>query len=197
MAIADDVLVLSGRGPGHAGPSFDCAFGPLDWAGLRTMRPWKNLIDADVVGRRPDGLQVELDADGLRLLAPEVESSPGERVTISIRASDIPGGAGRPLSHQRSKHRAGRGRRNTPAWPPGSPLRERGSADDGRDHPRRAAIAWTVRGRPRLPHNQEHEHRCPRAGKAVRLGSTAGAPEGDWRCHMRRAAWVYQTSPLA
>ena len=49
----------------------------------------ENLIDVDVVARRADGLQVELGADGLRLLAPDVESPPGERVTISIRASDI------------------------------------------------------------------------------------------------------------
>ena len=88
MAIADDVLVLSGGVQVTQGlPSTvlsDPRLGRLaDYAAL------ENLIDADVVGRRPDGLQVELDADGLRLLAPEVESSPGERVTISIRASDI------------------------------------------------------------------------------------------------------------
>ena len=88
MAIADDVLVLSGGVQVTQGPPSTVLSDPrlgrlADYAAL------ENLIDADVVGRRPDGLQVELDADGLRLLAPEVESSPGERVTISIRASDI------------------------------------------------------------------------------------------------------------
>ena len=88
MAIAADVLVLSGGVPVTQGPPSTVLSNPrlnriADYAAL------ENLIDADVVGRRADGLQVELEADGLRLLAPEVESSPGERVTIAIRASDI------------------------------------------------------------------------------------------------------------
>ncbi len=88
MAIAGDVLVLSGGVPVTQGRPSTVLSNPrlnriADYAAL------ENLIDADVVGRRSDGLQVELEADGLRLLAPEVESSPGERVTIAIRASDI------------------------------------------------------------------------------------------------------------
>ena len=88
MAIADDVLVLNGGVQVTQGPPSAVLSNPrlnriADYATL------ENLIDADVVGRRADGLQVELEADGLRLVAPEVESSPGERVTISIRASDI------------------------------------------------------------------------------------------------------------
>ena len=88
MAIADDVLVLSGGAQVTQGwPSTVLANPRLsriaDYAAL------ENLIDADVVRKRPDGWQVELEASGSRLLAPEVQAEPGERVTISIRASDI------------------------------------------------------------------------------------------------------------
>ena len=88
MAVADDVLVLNGGVQVTQGPPSTVLSNPqlgrlADYAAL------ENLIDVEVVGRRADGLQVELGAGGLRLLAPEVESSQGERVTISIRASDI------------------------------------------------------------------------------------------------------------
>ena len=88
MAVADDVLVLSGGAQVIQGPPSTVLSNPqlgrlADYAALA------NLIDVDVVARREDGLQVELGAEGLRLVAPEVESPPGERVTISIRASDI------------------------------------------------------------------------------------------------------------
>ncbi len=88
MAVADDVLVLSGGVQVTQGPPSTVLSDPqlgrlADYAAL------ENLIDMDVVVRREDGLQVELGAEGLRLLAPEVEAPPGERVTISIRASDI------------------------------------------------------------------------------------------------------------
>lgn len=88
MAVADDVLVLSGGVQVTQGPPSTVLSDPqlgrlADYAAL------ENLIDMDVVARRADGLQVELGAEGLRLLAPEVEAPAGERVTISIRASDI------------------------------------------------------------------------------------------------------------
>ncbi len=88
MAVADDVLVLSGGTRVTQGPPSTVLSNPqlgrlADYAAL------ENLIDVDVVARRADGLQVELGANGLRLLAPEVEAPPGGRVTISIRASDI------------------------------------------------------------------------------------------------------------
>ncbi len=88
MAIADDVLVLSGGAQVTQGRPSTVLANPrlsriADYAAL------ENLIDADVVRKRPDGWQVELEASGSRLLAPEVQAEPGERVTISIRASDI------------------------------------------------------------------------------------------------------------
>ncbi len=88
MALADDVLVLSGGSKAAQGrPSTVLADPRLsrigDYAAL------ENLIDADVVGKRADGWQAELEAGGSRLLAPGVEAEPGERVTVSIRASDI------------------------------------------------------------------------------------------------------------
>ena len=88
MAVADDVLVLNDGVQVTQGPPSAVLSNPrlgrlADYAAL------ENLIDVDVVARRADGLQVELGVDGLRLLAPEVESQEGGRVTISIRASDI------------------------------------------------------------------------------------------------------------
>ena len=88
MALADDVLVLSGGANAAQGrPSTVLADPRLsrigDYAAL------ENLVDADVVGKRADGWQTELEAGGSRLLAPGVEAEPGERVTVSIRASDI------------------------------------------------------------------------------------------------------------
>ena len=88
MALADDVLALRDGGQIAQGrPSTVLADPGLsrtaDYAAL------ENLIDADVVGRRADGWQAELDAGGSRLLAPMVEAEPGERITVSIRASDI------------------------------------------------------------------------------------------------------------
>ena len=88
MALADDVLVLSGGANVARGrPSTVLADPRLsrigDYAAL------ENLIDADVVGKRADGWQAELEAGGSRLLAPGVEAEPGNRVTVSIRASDI------------------------------------------------------------------------------------------------------------
>ena len=88
IALADDVLVLSdGEQVTQGRPS-----AVLENAGLGRIGEFaalENLLDADVVGKRADGWQVELDACGARLLAPGVEAEPGERVTISIRASDI------------------------------------------------------------------------------------------------------------
>ena len=88
VALADDVLVLSNGAQVVQGrPS-----AVLENAGLGRIDDFaalENLVDADVVGKRVDGWQVELDACGARLLAPGVEAEPGERVTISIRASDI------------------------------------------------------------------------------------------------------------
>ncbi len=88
MAIASDVLVLNGGANVTQGPPSAVLSDPR-LGRLSDYEALENLIDADVVGRRADGLQAELEADGLNLLAPEVESQPGERVTISIRASDI------------------------------------------------------------------------------------------------------------
>ena len=88
MAIASDVLVLDGGANVTQGPPSAVLSDPR-LGRLSDYEALENLIDADVVGRRADGLQVELETDGLRLLAPEVESQPGERVTVSIRASDI------------------------------------------------------------------------------------------------------------
>ena len=88
MALADDVLALrDGAQIAQGRPSTVLANPGLsrtsDYVAL------ENLIDADVVGKRADGWQAELDAGGSRLLAPGVEAEPGERVTVSIRASDI------------------------------------------------------------------------------------------------------------
>ena len=88
MAIASDVLVLNGGVQVTQGPPSAVLSDPL-LGRLSDYEALENLIDVDVVGRRSDGLQVELGAEGLRLLAPEVEAQPGERVTIAIRASDI------------------------------------------------------------------------------------------------------------
>ncbi len=88
MAIASDVLVLNGGANVTQGPPSAVLSDPR-LGRLSDYEALENLIDADVVGRRADGLQAELEAGGLHLLAPEVESQPGERVTISIRASDI------------------------------------------------------------------------------------------------------------
>ena len=88
MAIASDVLVLDGGVQVAQGPPSAVLSDPR-LGRLSDYEALENLIDADVLGRRADGLQVELEADGLRLLAPEVEAPPGERVTIAIRASDI------------------------------------------------------------------------------------------------------------
>ncbi len=88
MAIASDVLVLNNGANVTQGPPSAVLSDPR-LGRLSDYEALENLIDADVVGRRADGLQAELEAGGLHLLAPEVESQPGERVTISIRASDI------------------------------------------------------------------------------------------------------------
>ena len=88
MAIASDVLVLDNGANVTQGPPSAVLSDPR-LGRLSDYEALENLIDADVVGRRADGLQADLEADGLHLLAPEVESQPGERVTISIRASDI------------------------------------------------------------------------------------------------------------
>ena len=88
MAIASEVLVLNGGAQVTQGPPSAVLSDPL-LGRLSDYEALENLIDVNVVGRRTDGLQVELEADGLRLLAPEVEAPIGERVTIAIRASDI------------------------------------------------------------------------------------------------------------
>ena len=178
MALADDVLALrDGAQIAQGRPSTVLANPGLsrtaDYAAL------ENLIDADVVGKRADGWQAELDAGGSRLLAPGVEAEPGERVTVSIQGIGHTGRAGRPRPNQRPERAAGGGRRDSPPGPARGALRGRGGADDGRDHTGRAGVAGPVRGRPGVSHHQEHEHRRAGAGQGTRFVGMTGAQEGN------------------
>ena len=106
----------------------------------------ENLIDVDVVARRADGLQVELGAgraaSGCR---PRWNRRPASASRVSIRASDILVALDVPSRISAQNAVPGVVEEIHAARPTSGGLRECRCADDGRDHPRRAAYRWACR----------------------------------------------------
>ena len=88
MALADDMLVLSDGVPVAQGRPSQLLVHP-DVSTLADYATLENLLEAEVVSQdEGDGL-AQLTVGSARLVAPDVYSSPGDVVTISIRAGDI------------------------------------------------------------------------------------------------------------
>ncbi len=88
VALAEDMLVLSEGKPVAQGPPAEVLVRP-DVGTMADYGALENLLDATVVERRPDqGLSI-IDVGGVRLAAPDVDSRPGDLLTVSIRAGDI------------------------------------------------------------------------------------------------------------
>ena len=88
MALADDALVLSAGVPVVQGRPSHVLVHP----GVRALADYamlENLLEAEVDSRHEDEGLSRLNVGGAHLVAPDVYSSPGDVVTISIRAGDI------------------------------------------------------------------------------------------------------------
>ena len=88
VALADDMLVVSGGSPVVQGRPSTALVHPGVGA-LADYATLENLLEAEVVAAQEGDAMAELAVGGARLLAPDVQSSPGDEVTVSIRASDI------------------------------------------------------------------------------------------------------------
>ena len=88
LALAEDMLVLSrGETVAQGRPSQVLVHpGVSRLADYATL---ENLMDAEVLGPQDDSGIAELRVGRAHLLAPDVDSEPGTKVTVSIRAADI------------------------------------------------------------------------------------------------------------
>jgi molybdate transport system ATP-binding protein len=95
MALAEDTLVLSGGSKIAQGPPARVLAEPAVGA-LADYHALENLVEAEILqpskGSRPGRVRV----GEVTLESPDVQGSPGERVMVSVRASDIIVATGRP-----------------------------------------------------------------------------------------------------
>ena len=88
VALAEEMLVLSEGRPVAQGRPSEVLVRP-DVGTMADYGALENLLDATVVARRPEqGLSV-IDVGGVELAAPEIDTRPGDLLTVSVRAGDI------------------------------------------------------------------------------------------------------------
>ena len=88
VALAEEMLVLSEGRPVAQGRPSEVLVRP-DVGTMADYGALENLLDATVVARRSEqGLSV-IDVGGVELAAPEIDTRPGDLLTVSVRAGDI------------------------------------------------------------------------------------------------------------
>jgi molybdate transport system ATP-binding protein len=95
MALAEDTLVLSGGSKIAQGPSARVLVEPAVGA-LADYHALENLVEAEILQPSEGSHCGRVSVGEVTLESPQVQGSPGERVMVSVRASDIIVATGRP-----------------------------------------------------------------------------------------------------